>query len=172
MRCACLTSKHTSNILSVMAIEQHIIERIHEAIIARDDEQKDLAVELYKFYLSIVERGFRDIKLFGEISSSTYTFSRNIRRVQGENALVVDGKETMLTNLEEKLFRLLEENANSILSRAQISEHLYGDTNSRSNDALQQIVKRLRGKIEVDPKNPRSLVVIGGKGYMFRSLEK
>lgn len=72
-----------------------------------------------------------------------------------------------LTNQEFKLLEHLYEHGNELRNNDQIIEFLYpGDSGYNiSGNSIAAIVRRIRGKIEVDPKNPRYLTNVKGMGY-------
>ncbi len=73
-----------------------------------------------------------------------------------------DGVPVRLTDVEAALLRRLAENPGSILSREELS--LNTGAGGRAVDVQ---VTRLRRKIEPDPKLPRYLQTVRGKGYVL-----
>lgn len=76
-----------------------------------------------------------------------------------------DGAPVRLTSLEAALLKALAEEPGAILSREQLIERTGTDAAGRAVDVQ---VTRLRRKIEPDPKLPRYLQTVRGKGYMLR----
>lgn len=78
----------------------------------------------------------------------------------------VDGEQIMLTFTEYGILELLMKNVNRIFSVDQIYEHVW---NEPAIDAktVSVHIRRIREKIEIDPKNPRYLQVAWGLGYKF-----
>lgn len=74
-----------------------------------------------------------------------------------------DGVPVRLTDVEAALLRKLAEKPGSILSRGELS--LNTGAGGRAVDVQ---VTRLRRKIEPDPKLPRYLQTVRGKGYVLR----
>ncbi len=74
-----------------------------------------------------------------------------------------DGVPVRLTDIEAALLRRLAEKPGSILSRGELS--LNTGAGGRAVDVQ---VTRLRRKIEPDPKLPRYLQTVRGKGYVLR----
>ena len=70
-----------------------------------------------------------------------------------------------LTAVESSLLRALAENPGAILSREELIRHTGTDATGRAIDVQ---VTRLRRKIESDPKLPRYLQTVRGKGYVLR----
>ena len=74
-----------------------------------------------------------------------------------------------LTNLEISLLNFLALNPEKTISREMILKNL--DLNPKERDLNHRNVDvqitRLRKKIEQDPKNPRHLKTVRGRGYRF-----
>jgi two-component system, OmpR family, phosphate regulon response regulator OmpR len=77
-----------------------------------------------------------------------------------KNILIKNDKEVALNTSEAKLLSILLENKGSLINRELISKKM--NINPRSVDVQ---IKRLREKIEEDPRNPVLLQTVRGKGY-------
>ncbi len=100
------------------------------------------------------------------------------RRVEGvrvdvESGIVwVDGQRTeTLTELEYRLLLLLYGRMNKICDKYQIVEAVWGEEYiDQVDDArIDKLLSRLRAKIEPDPRNPRYIITIRGRGYRLVS---
>lgn len=76
-----------------------------------------------------------------------------------------DGDLIRLTSIEAALLKVLAENSNVVLSREELIDRTGTDGGGRAVDVQ---VTRLRRKIEQDPKLPRYLQTVRGKGYVLR----
>jgi hypothetical protein len=84
----------------------------------------------------------------------------------------VDGKLTpTLTDLEYRLLLLLYGRLNKVCDKYQIVEAVWGEEYiDQVDDArIDKLMSRLRSKIEPDPKNPRYIVTLRGRGYRLVS---
>ncbi len=75
-----------------------------------------------------------------------------------------------LTSSEFKLLKFLLENPNKIIEREEIIKFVWSDTKSTegvTDQALDQLIFRLRKKIEEDPNNPAHLQTLKGRGIKF-----
>jgi len=75
-----------------------------------------------------------------------------------------------LTALEFRLFKFLLENERKILSREEIINAVWGDLKSTqgvTEAAIDQLIFRLRKKIEQDLNNPKLIQTIKGRGISF-----
>jgi hypothetical protein len=90
-------------------------------------------------------------------------------RLDVESGLVwVDGRQSpTLTELEYRLLLLLYGRLNKICDKYQIVEAVWGEEYiAQVDDArIDKLLSRLRAKIEPDPRNPRYIVTVRGRGY-------
>jgi len=84
---------------------------------------------------------------------------------QNHDTLSRNGELIRLTSIEAALLKVLAEQPNSILSRDELIERTGAAGGGRAVDVQ---VTRLRRKIEKDPKLPRYLQTVRGKGYVLR----
>jgi hypothetical protein len=94
-------------------------------------------------------------------------------RVDVESGSVwVDGRKTpTLTDLEYRLLLLLYGRLNQICDKFLIVEEVWGEEYiDQVDDArIDKLLSRLRAKIEPDPRNPRYLITVRGRGYRLVS---
>ena len=83
---------------------------------------------------------------------------------------MVKGKRIKLTPREFRLFALLVENANRVLSHKQLLEKVWGWEYTDDVDYVRIYISHLRQKIEPDPSNPRYILTEAGVGYYFQKL--
>ncbi len=73
-----------------------------------------------------------------------------------------------LSRTEQKLLRLLCENPGKTLKRSYLIDQIWqGDTQYVDEHALTVTIKRLRDKLEPDPKNPEYIRTVYGIGYLW-----
>jgi len=107
---------------------------------------------------------------------------RNVLRRSGESIPVVkldnicidtvkglvtkNGEEIYLSALEYRLLLVFINNKGIVLSRSRLIEEIWSIAGEYVNDnTLTVYIKRLREKIEDDPKNPKIIKTIRGLGY-------
>jgi DNA-binding response OmpR family regulator len=78
---------------------------------------------------------------------------------------LVDGRPVALTAREFELLTLFVTHPRQALTREQIFEQVWGSWGDRS--AVSVYVRRLRDKLEADPRHPQLLVTVWGVGYRF-----
>ncbi|WP_195429243.1 response regulator transcription factor [Clostridium sp. D46t1_190503_E9] len=89
-----------------------------------------------------------------------------IKLDKNRKSIEVDGKEIKITKTEYKILDLLLSNPGRVFSSAEIYERVWEEP-CFSTDTVMVHIRRIREKIEIDPKKPRYLKVIWGVGYKF-----
>lgn len=77
-----------------------------------------------------------------------------------------------LTSTEFDVLKALMESPNQILTREQLINLAFGDRYEGVDRNIDTYIKRVRKKIEEDPKNPKLLRTKYGKGYVFGGDDK
>lgn len=73
-----------------------------------------------------------------------------------------------LSKTEQRLLRILCENKGATLKRSYLIDHIWqGDVEYVDEHALTVTVKRLRDKLEKDPRNPEYIKTVYGIGYTW-----
>ncbi len=85
----------------------------------------------------------------------------------GTKRVTVSARELDLTALEFKVLEYLMLRADAVLSKSDLTEHLYEDDSERDSNVLEVIIGRLRKKI--DPERALNPIeTIRGQGYRLR----
>ena len=79
----------------------------------------------------------------------------------------VDGEAVALTTAEFELLGLLVRRPGSVLTRDRIMEQIRGTDWEAYDRSIDVLVSRLRQKLGDDPKSPRFIRTVWGKGYKF-----
>lgn len=82
-----------------------------------------------------------------------------------KHELVRKGKTLALTFYEVELLRLLAERDGQPVSREEILEKIWGVSSNSSTRGVDNVVVKLRRKIEDNPGDPKHIVTIYGTGY-------
>ncbi len=93
--------------------------------------------------------------------------SGNLTLYVAEHRVELDGKELALAPREFALLKVLMLNKGRVLSREQLLELAWGQSEFIDQHTVDVHVHWLREKIEPDPKNPRRIVTVRGVGYRF-----
>ncbi len=82
--------------------------------------------------------------------------------------LIVRGETVALAPKEFRLLHVLMENRGRIVTRQMLLEKVWGYDFEGEHQTISVHVRWLREKIEVDPNNPRHIITVRSRGYMFR----
>ncbi len=83
----------------------------------------------------------------------------------------VDGEVARLTVTEFGILQLLMENAGKVLSIDQIYENVWHEPSFAPENTVSVHIRRIREKIEINPKEPKYLKVVWGIGYKIEKIE-
>ncbi|MDN5761904.1 MAG: response regulator transcription factor [Microlunatus sp.] len=95
--------------------------------------------------------------------------SGGVRMDVERHEVVVDGHSVRLALKEFELLEMLLRNAGRVMTRDQLIDRIWGADYVGDTKTLDVHVKRLRTKIESDPKRPERLLTIRGLGYKLQS---
>lgn len=128
-----------------------------------------------------VTKPFNPLELMARVKSQLrrYTTLGGMEQVNQEHILVngaitldkeqklvtVDGEPVKLTPTEFKILQLLMENVGMVFSSAQIYERIWKEDAYATDNIVSVHIRRIREKIEIDPKNPDYVKVMWGVGY-------
>lgn len=84
-----------------------------------------------------------------------------------QHEVYLDGKALVLTSKEYELLLLLLENKGRVVSKEELFNKIWGFDSESEAQTLTVHIKRLRQKLEKDPKNPERLLTVWGVGYKF-----
>ncbi len=87
-----------------------------------------------------------------------------------EKWVKVDGENVTLTATEFQILQYLMQQPGRVFSIEQIYEGVWGETAYNANNTVAVHIRRIREKIEIEPKNPRYLKVVWGIGYKIEQL--
>jgi len=77
----------------------------------------------------------------------------------------VNGEAVKLTPIEYRIVELLMKNAGRVFSINEIYELVWKEPGYNAENTVAVHIRKIREKIEIDPKNPRYLKVVWGIGY-------
>ena len=83
-------------------------------------------------------------------------------------SLVVRGLEVALAPKEFSLLQVLMENRGRVVTRQALLDKVWGYDFEGEHQTISVHVRWLREKIEIDPNNPRHIITVRSRGYMFR----
>lgn len=101
-----------------------------------------------------------------DTSGNTVYFGEWVFDIQ-RRALSKNGEPVKLTKAEYELLVALTTHTNKVLSRERILNLISHRVDAPNDRTIDVLIRRLRTKMEYDPKNPQIFVTVHGEGYMF-----
>ncbi len=83
--------------------------------------------------------------------------------------VLVDGREVALTPIEFDILKLLASYPDRVFSTDEIFEKVWNEKMYEANNTVMVHIRRLREKIEKDPRKPQVIVTVWGVGYKVES---
>jgi two-component system response regulator RegX3 len=83
------------------------------------------------------------------------------------HAVSVRGEEVSMPLREFELLDLLMRHSGRVLTRGQLIDRVWGSDYYGDTKTLDVHIKRIRSRIETDPKNPKIVTTVRGVGYRF-----
>jgi DNA-binding response OmpR family regulator len=77
----------------------------------------------------------------------------------------MDGEDVKLTPREYKILNFLMSSPGRVFSIDEIYEHVWNEFSYNADNTVAVHIRRIREKIEIDPKEPKYLKVVWGVGY-------
>lgn len=87
-----------------------------------------------------------------------------------DKTLTVDGEYVKLTPIEFRILELLMENQNRVFPIDEIYERVWNEPSFAPENTVAVHIRRIREKIEINPKEPKYLKVVWGIGYKIEKL--
>lgn len=84
--------------------------------------------------------------------------------------ITVDGDAVHLTPVQYKILKLLTANAGRVFSIEDIYEKVWNETAFSPENTISVHVRKIREKIEINPKEPKYLKVVWGVGYKVEKI--
>lgn len=125
--------------------------------------------------VGLIQKGTIAIPLFAAYVPKLFTQVKTTVTYNEETNEIMEGAEIITEKLSPSEFRLLRffiQNPARVIEKDEIINAVWRDTQTQegvTDQALDQIIYRLRKKIEPDPNNPVHIQTIKGKGYRFVS---
>jgi DNA-binding winged helix-turn-helix (wHTH) protein len=146
----------------------------HEKVHIKDPKGIDDSCDELKFltHVGLLDKNTITIPLLSEFISTVkedkihFVYDEQRNEILKGDANISD----LLTPSEFRLFRHLLINRNTTCDKETIINAIWKDSQTQegvTDQALDQIIYRLRKKVEADPNNPQHIVTVKGKGVKF-----
>lgn len=108
----------------------------------------------------------------GSMEKKTGTYQSGGLVVDDEQkSVTLDGEQVPVTPIEYGILKLLTQNAGKVFSMEQIYEAVWNETAYNPENTVAVHIRRIREKIEINPKEPRYLKVVWGIGYKIEKIK-
>ncbi len=121
--------------------------------------------------LELIARVRSQLRRYNQLGSSVEAVQANVFRSGGleiddnSKTVTVDGEQVSLTPIEYGILRFLTASAGRVFSIEEIYGNVWKEEAYSAENTVAVHIRRIREKIEIDPKNPRYLKVVWGVGY-------
>jgi DNA-binding response OmpR family regulator len=118
-----------------------------------------------------VKSQLRRYTALGSMKTRSNVFKTGGLVVDDESKTVtVDGEQVKLTPVQYKMLRLLTANAGRVFSIDEIYEKVWHETAYSPENTVAVHIRKIREKIEINPKEPKYLKVVWGIGYKVEKI--
>lgn len=108
-----------------------------------------------------------------ECEEAGYITRRSLKVSINYNEVFRDGRKIELSEIEYRMLLLMIKNPGRIFSTKNLYESVWNEPYFYiSNNTVMVHIRKLRMKIENDPKNPEYIHTVWGKGYRFNASDK
>lgn len=153
-------------------------------MISAKSEDTDKIIGLNLGADDYLTKPFNPLELIARVKSQLRRYTRlgsmdvktNIHKSGGlevddeTKSVSVDGEGVHLTPVQYKILRLLTANAGRVYSIDQIYENVWNENAVNAENTVAVHIRKIREKIEINPKNPKYLKVVWGIGYKIEKL--
>lgn len=125
--------------------------------------------------MELVARVKSQLRRYLQFNSPQSTPNKDLLEVGGLSMNIVtkqvnvDGKEVRLTPTEFKILALLLKNKGRVFSINDIYENVWDEPGYNAENTVAVHIKKIREKIEINPRDPRYLKVVWGVGYKIEA---
>ncbi|HHT64274.1 MAG: response regulator transcription factor [Bacillota bacterium] len=118
-----------------------------------------------------VKSQLRRYTTLGSLETKSHVYKTGGLVIDDESKMVtVDGEEVKLTPVQYKILKLLTANAGRVFSIDEIYEKVWQETPYSAENTVAVHIRKIREKIEINPKEPKYLKVVWGIGYKVEKI--
>ena len=149
-------------------------------MLSAKDAEMDMVSSLYQGADDYVTKPFRPMELMARVKSQLRRF-QSLGGGEQENAGVIDlpnlwmdkktrtvkvyDREVKLTPIEFDLLYLLASHPGQVFATDDIFEKVWKEQSFEMSNTVMVHIRRLRGKVEIDPRNAQIIKTVWGVGY-------
>ncbi|MFB5196769.1 response regulator transcription factor [Neobacillus sp. KR4-4] len=118
-----------------------------------------------------VKSQLRRYTTLGSLETKKNVFRTGGLVIDDESKIItVDGEVVHLTPVQYKILKLLTANAGRVFSIEDIYERVWNETSFSPENTVSVHIRKIREKIEINPKEPKYLKVVWGVGYKVEKI--
>lgn len=118
-----------------------------------------------------VKSQLRRYTTLGSLETKSNVYESGGLVVDDESKIItVDDEEVKLTPVQYKILKLLTANAGRVFSIDEIYEKVWEETAFNPENTVAVHIRKIREKIEINPKEPKYLKVVWGIGYKIEKF--
>lgn len=118
-----------------------------------------------------VKSQLRRYTTLGSLETKSNVYKTGGLVVDDESKIItVDGEAVQLTPVQYKILRLLIANAGRVYSIDEIYENVWKEPAFNPENTVAVHIRKIREKIEINPKDPKYLKVVWGIGYKVEKI--
>ena len=115
----------------------------------------------------------KDIPEQAIVEEVGYIVRKSLKVSTSYNEVFRDGRKIELSEIEYRMLLLMIKNPGRIFSTKNLYESVWNEPYFYiSNNTVMVHIRKLRMKVENDPKNPEHIHTVWGKGYRFNASDK
>jgi DNA-binding response OmpR family regulator len=118
-----------------------------------------------------VKSQLRRYTTLGSLETKSHEFRTGGLVIDDESKnITVDGEQVHLTPVQYKILKLLTANAGKVFSIEEIYEKVWNEPSFNPENTVTVHIRKIREKIEINPKEPKYLKVVWGVGYKVEKI--
>jgi DNA-binding response OmpR family regulator len=118
-----------------------------------------------------VKSQLRRYTTLGSLETRSNVYQTGGLMIDDERKTVtVDGEEVHLTPVQYKILKLLTANVGRVFSIEEIYEKVWNETSFSPENTVTVHIRKIREKIEINPREPKYLKVVWGVGYKVEKI--
>ena len=118
-----------------------------------------------------VKSQLRRYTTLGAMETVSHVYQSGGLKIDDESKTVtVDWEEVRLTPVQYKILKLLTANAGRVFSIEEIYERVWNEAPFQPENTVSVHIRKIREKIEINPKEPNYVKVVWGVGYKVEKI--
>ncbi len=162
------------------------IKNIPVIMLSAKSEETDIVLGLNMGADDYITKPFNPLELIARVKSQLRRYTTLGSAVDSEKSnfyqtgdmvidderkeIAVEGEIVKLTPVEYKILLFLTRNKGRVFSIDDIYEAVWNEPSFNPENTVAVHIRRIREKIEIDPKNPKYLKVVWGVGYKVEDI--